>query len=103
MPRLHRLALVSAIAGLLLAGTPAWPDSEQDRAREAVESGQVRPLKAILKSVRRQYDGQILDAELFDRGGVWLYRIRVLTKDGRVIDLGVDGQTGQIIDVQGGE
>ncbi len=29
-------------------------------------------------------------------------RVRLLTKEGQVMDIGVDGQSGQIIDVQGG-
>jgi uncharacterized membrane protein YkoI len=52
--------------------------------------------------VRKQYKGEVLDAQLLDLGGAWIYRVRVLTKDGQVLDIGVDGQSGQIIDVQGG-
>ena len=98
----HRLAGILGVAALLLAGTPAWPDSDQDRARTAVESGEVQPLKSILRSVRRQYDGQVLDADLSDRGGTWMYRVRVLTKDGRVLDIDIDGRSGQVVAVQGG-
>ncbi len=99
-----RIVILAALlsVGLLPVAPPAWADSDQNRAREAVKSGKVKPLKAILKAVRRQVEGQVLDAELLEFGGVWLYRIRVLTSDGRVLDLGVDGQSGQIIDVRPG-
>ena len=97
MLRFVRLALWSAAAGFLLLAQPAWADSQQDRAREAVESGRVKPLKAILKAVRKQVDGRVLDAELLEYGGVWIYRLRVLTKDGQVLDIGVDGQSGRIL------
>jgi uncharacterized membrane protein YkoI len=67
-----------------------------------VDSGEVRPLKQILKSVRRDYEGDVLDATLTDRGGRWMYWIRLLTPDGQVLDLGVDGASGQILEVRGG-
>lgn len=99
---MRRIVLAPALAALLFAAAPAHADSEQDRAREAVESGQVKPLKQILKAVRKDYKGEVLDAKLLERGGGWIYRIKVLSKDGQVFDIGVDGQSGQIVDVQGG-
>jgi len=100
--RLFCLGLSCLAAAFLLAAAPASADSDQDRARAAVQSGQVKPLNQILKAVRKQYKGEVLDAQLLDLGGAWVYRVRVLTKDGQVLDIGVDGQSGQIIDVQGG-
>jgi hypothetical protein len=81
---------------------PPVPQNDQDRARAAVQSGKVKPLDAILRSVRKKYRGQVLDAQLFDLGNGWIYRIRLLTQDGRVLDIGVDGRSGQIVDVRGG-
>lgn len=82
-------------------GPPA-PQNEQDRARAAVQSGKVKPLGVILQSVRRRYKGQVLDAQLFETGNGWIYRVRMLTQDGRVLDIGVDARSGQILGVQGG-
>jgi uncharacterized membrane protein YkoI len=100
--RFLTLGLACFAAVFLLAAAPARADSDQDRAREAVQSGQVKPLNQILKAVRKQYKGEVLDAQLLDLGGTWIYRVRILTRDGQVLDVGVDGQSGQIIDVQGG-
>ena len=99
-----RRSLIAALlmAFLLAPSAPLHADSEQDRAREAVESGAVKPLKEILKAVRREYKGEVLDAQLLERGGGWLYRIKVLAQDGQVYDVGVDGASGRIVDVQGG-
>ena len=99
--RFLSLGLACLAAAVLLAVAPAAADSDQDRAREAVQSGQVKPLNQILKAVRRQYKGEVLDAQLLDLGGAWIYRVRLLTKEGQVLDIGVDGQSGQIVDVQG--
>ena len=96
------LCLMLLLAAAPFAPGPALADNDQDRARAAVQSGEVRPLNQILKSVRKQYKGQVLDAQLLDFGGQWVYRVRLLTKDGQVLDIAVDGQSGQIIGVQGG-
>lgn len=90
------------MALMLMSTMPAHADSEQDRARAAVDAGEVKPLNQILRSVRQQYKGQVLDSQLFDQGGRWVYRVRLLTKDGKVLDIGVDGKSGRILDVQGG-
>jgi hypothetical protein len=74
---------------------PAWDEAQNQGSGPAVS------LKDVRKIVRRQIDGQILDTQLYETGGGWIYRVRVLQKDGRVVDVGVDGDTGQIVDVQG--
>ncbi len=78
------------------ASTPIW-----DEAQNQGGSGPAVSLKEVRRIVRRQIDGEILDTQLYETGGGWIYRVRVLQKDGRVVDVGVDGNTGQIIDVQG--
>ncbi|MGH6879859.1 PepSY domain-containing protein [Hypericibacter sp.] len=97
-----RMGLACLLALTLFSAAPAFADSDQDRARAAVESGEVKPLGAILKTVRQKYKGQVLDTQLLDLGGHWVYRVRLLTQDGQALDIGVDGKSGQIIDVQGG-
>jgi len=72
-----------------------------DQAQNQGGSGPAVSLKEVRKIVRRQIDGEILDTQLYETGGGWIYRVRVLQKDGRVVDVGVDGNTGQILDVQG--
>jgi hypothetical protein len=75
---------------------PAW-----DEVQNQNNSGPAISLKEVRRIVRRQIDGEILDTQLFQNQGGWVYRVRVLMDDGRVVDVGVDGQTGQIIGVQG--
>jgi uncharacterized membrane protein YkoI len=99
--RLLCLGLACCLAAPVLAPFEASADSDQDRARAAVQSGEVKPLSQILKTVRKQYKGRVLDAQLIDLGGAWVYRVRVLTQDGQVLDIAVDGRSGQIIGVQG--
>jgi Peptidase propeptide and YPEB domain len=80
---------------------PSYRSTAEDEKQVQENSGPAVSLKEVRKIVRRQYGGQILDTQLFQTGGGWVYRVRVLMNDGRVVDVGVDGQTGQIIGVQG--
>lgn len=88
--------------GILL---PEIGDSQSGTARDEAQNqnnaGPEVSLKEVRRIVRRQIGGEILDTQLFQNQGGWVYRVRVLMDDGRVVDVGVDGQTGQIIGVQG--
>lgn len=76
---------------------------DHDRARDAVRSGQVQPLGSILRQIRPQYPGQLLDAQLQQgRGGRWVYRIKVLDNRGQVTDLRVDATNGRVINARRG-
>jgi len=101
---MRALAIVLALlAGLLATGGPTLADSEQERARAAMQSGEVRPFQEILRHVRRRFDGRVLDARLVDAGNrQWVYEIKMMKRNGSVFLVVVDGRSGQIIDVVGG-
>lgn len=60
------------------------------------------PLKRVIRAVQSQYGGRVLAADLFDSGNGGVYRIKLLTSDGQVLDITADCASGQILDVQGG-
>lgn len=97
-----------ALAGVVavVAGGPvtARADSRGDheRALSAVRAGQILPLPEILDRLRRQHPGQVLELELEDRRGdagerLWVYEVRLLQPDGRVVKLELDARTAQIL------
>ncbi len=101
--RASTIALVFAAAvAAASAPAPAFSGSEQEQARQAVQSGQARPLNDILRQLGGQVDGRVLDARLDDVGGRWIYRVKVLGRDGRVQILGVDALSGQVLDIREG-
>jgi uncharacterized membrane protein YkoI len=57
------------------------------------------PLKRVMRSVAQQFNARVLDA---GSGGTGVYVIRLLTNDGRVLDVTVDCATGQVLGVRGG-
>lgn len=70
-----------------------------DEAREAVREGRHRPLRDVLRGVRNQIDGEMVDVQGLEErgGGRAVYRIRWRTPDGRLLDLRVDAETGQVM------
>ncbi len=107
---MKRLVLIR-IAGALLLGLgllagAAEPvqaqQTNQDCARRAVRSGTILPLGSILASVRARVRGRLVGVRLNGcRGGPWVYRIRMLTDQGRVAVIRADARTGQILGVRG--
>lgn len=70
---------------------------DHDRARSAVEAGEVRSLGQILPGVRSRFPGRVLDAKLQQRKGAWLYRLKILNRDGKVTKVTVDARTGAVL------
>ena len=98
-PVIHRLrvwaGLAVAFAGL--NALPAWADSDHDRARQAVQSGQVLPLPAVLEALSREVPGQVLEVELEREDGRWIYEIKLLQSGGQLVKLKVDAQTARVL------
>jgi uncharacterized membrane protein YkoI len=89
-------------SGLVLAAlgaAPSYADDEHDhdRARRAVEAGEVLPLGTILEGVERDYPGQIMEVELEQKGERWVYEIKMLQTGGALVKLKIDGRTGSVI------
>src|SRR5579871_60769 len=73
------------------------------RAREGVQSGQVRSLDEILNGIRRQRPGSLADVQGPNpsAAGGSRYRLKWLTPDGRVLWLDTDARTGRVLGVEG--
>lgn len=93
------LVLVVAVAG----GGQSRADDHDDheRAREAVRSGEIAPLSEILDQVERDFVGRMLEVELEDEDGRWVYEIKMLTEDGRVVKLLYDARDKTLIGARG--
>ena len=71
------------ILAVLLIAAPGWADGarddshgrghedDHDRARHALERGEILSLADILKKSEQKYAGQLIEAELEDEHGKW--------------------------------
>lgn len=84
---------------VFLSAVLAWPlahaDSDHDRARDAVQTGQVLPLKTVLDRLEREHPGQVLEVELERDDGRWIYEVKLLQAGGRLVKLELDAASGE--------
>jgi hypothetical protein len=82
-----------------LASPVVWADGEKDhdRARQAVQAGEVLPLKEVLARLEREYPGQVLALELEREHGQWVYEVKLLQSGGRLVKLELDARSGEVI------
>ena len=92
-------------AMLACAGASAIASEDHDRARKALEAGEVLPLRTLLEKVEREFPGQVVDVELersHERdnaggGGRWIYEIKLLRPNGALVKLKLDARDGTLI------
>lgn len=99
-----RKVLAALAAGLLLAPilpghADDWRDGrrDHDRARRALEAGEILPLDTVLERVARDTPGRVMEVELERENGRWVYEIRLLRSGGVLIKLLVDARDGTVI------
>jgi uncharacterized membrane protein YkoI len=90
------------IFGLVLATGPgAWADGDQDAARAALQRGEIVSLERILDAVRRDFSGRVVEVELEQEDGGWIYEVKLLAHHGAVIEARYDARTAALIRARG--
>ena len=87
------LGLGAALAGPVQAGDAG----DHDRARQALEAGEILPLKTVLERLARDNPGQVMEVELERRNERWVYEIKLLRPGGALAKLLVDARDGAVI------
>jgi len=97
---LRHLSLIAAVA-LTTACLPfaglADEEHDHDRARRALERGEIMPLERILARVERDHPGQVVEVELEREHGRWIYEIKVLKPGGVLVKLKFDARNGAVL------
>ena len=102
--------LVAALAALaILAGAPSpaeagkWNDeladrvfSDYKRRKDGDKREQSYSLDQAVNKVRRQFGGKVIRAETRERDGKPVHYIKLLSGEGKVRTVRVDGRTGRI-------
>lgn len=96
----------AALAALLLAlslgpSLPARADKDADRARAAVQAGEILPLSRILDTVSRQFAGDVIGVKLERDDGAWQYEVKLLLPNGSVAKLEYDARSAALLKAKG--
>ena len=99
MSDLRALALFAAL--LLALPHAAHADGDHERARAALQAGEVLPLTTVLERLQRSHPGQVLEVELEREKGRWIYEIKLLQADGHLLKLEVDARSAEVLRLRG--
>lgn len=100
--RVLAILLVVGFGASVQSGPLMASDAQDhERARRALEAGEVMPLRAIIEVVERDHPGQIVELELERDHGRWLYEIKLLRPDGSLAKLEVDARDGRVLSIRG--
>ena len=84
----------------LLAG-PAFADrNDHDRARRALEAGEILPLTQILAVAEGARSGRVIEIELERDDGRWIYELELVTPEGRLYEMEIDAATGAVVGIE---
>ncbi|CAN5192459.1 hypothetical protein BH10PSE7_BH10PSE7_12910 [soil metagenome] len=72
-------------------------DNGQARAREAERGGNIKKLRDVLRNVKAQYQGDVLDVNLRQLGAAYTYHVKLIDPAGRVFTVRVDAARGNIL------
>ena len=99
--------VIVLMAALSSVGVRADDDArDHDRARRALEAGEIMPLSRILDRVERDWGGgsggaDAVEVELEREDERWLYEIKLLQDGGQVLKLKVDARDAEVLSIKG--
>ncbi|MDR1994525.1 PepSY domain-containing protein [Azonexus sp.] len=102
MERKHPASPLIGLALLAALVAPAVGDDRRDHelAREELAAGRILPLRTVLDRIRPNFPGEVLEVELDDEHGRWVYAIKILNANGGVSKLLVDARDASLIRVR---
>lgn len=91
--------LITFPLALLLAATPAASrDLDQDEALRLRRDGLILPLESVLQKAMERHPGaRLLEAELEEEDGLYVYEIELITADGIARELELDARDGRLL------
>ena len=93
------LAIVGlAVNTLTMSTVWASGDDDHERARQALQSGQILPLRTVLEQLERNHPGKVLKVELEQKDGSWIYKVKLLQADGQLVKLMLDAKSALILE-----
>lgn len=84
---------------MITISAPAVADGwrSHEAARAAVEAGEIAPLGRILDAADRDFGGTMLEVELEREHGRWIYEVKLLLRDGRVVKVDYDARDAVLV------
>jgi uncharacterized membrane protein YkoI len=94
---------ITALLGILLlavTAVPAVADDDHVNARKLRESGEIMPLEKIIERARAEKPGEVLETELEQKNGGYMYEVEIVDAAGQVWEIKLDAKTGKLIKIE---
>lgn len=89
--------LVLFLAMLLIPASGQAEEADHDLAKHLKDSGEIIPLDKLIADVHRRHAGHILEVELEQKQGQYVYEIEMVDDDGMVQEYFYDAKTGELL------
>ncbi len=94
----HPIIRVLLLSFMMLSHSQvAMADDDYIEAKRLYDSGEILSLEIILKNVRQQFPGKVLEVELEKEDGQIVYEIEILNDNGVITEIYVDAKTGKLL------
>lgn len=95
------VAAAAALGAAVLLHVPdTRADDDQAKARALSRSGQILSLEKIAGQAQVARAGKLIDIDLEQKRGVWIYEVEMLDDQGRVWELKLDARTGEVLEME---
>lgn len=75
--------------------------ADHERARAAYAAGEAMSLQEVLQQVKKVYPGRLLKVEFERDDGIWIYTLRILQEQGRLLKLKIDARDASVLAMRG--
>ncbi|GJM05313.1 MAG: hypothetical protein DHS20C09_13040 [marine bacterium B5-7] len=72
-------------------------DLSTDKIKKLKDSGKIMPLEEIIQKVKKHYPGRIIEIELDNEDGRYIYELEFVGKNNIVWELEVDATSGDVL------
>lgn len=101
-PFLRAIVTLPLVVALAATGAQAADSKKKDHeaARMALARHEVLPLTRILAIAEQRAPGEVLKVELEEDDGRMKYELKILARNGRVLELELDAKTGATLKLE---
>lgn len=91
------VALIVMSLILFVGAGLAIADGDHDRAKKLKEAGEILSLEQVIEKAKGDHPGQLLEAELEEKKGRFIYELELLDEEGIVWELKYDAKSGELL------
>lgn len=98
--KFHTTMNLLLILIVLISPGVAHADDDYIEARRLQDAGEILSLDSLLKNIRPEFPGKILEIELENEDGKIVYEVEILGDDGIVREIYINAKTGKLLSVK---